>query len=228
MVTVEGPATRDAIAAFNRNWTRTGADAIPLPHYPAGASPKAKVILNDPESDVFDLTKTFLDEIGNAKKSVKVMMPYLSDEPFIEALSKARARGVEVNVMLPRLNDEKVYVDLNNHFAESLLDNGINVRWYEGKVTPDLPKEHFSHTKLMVIDDQKSIFGSANADTRAFKANHELSVLIDDENFAKDVHKRLWSPDWEASPEASLAALDDVGIGEKLKRKAWGAIAPLI
>lgn len=228
MMTVEGPATRDAISAFNRNWTRTGADAIPLPHYPAGVAPKAKVVLNDPQDDFMQLTETFLSEIGNAKKSVKVMMPYLSDEPFIDALSQARARGVQVDVMLPRLNDEKVYVDLNNHFAEDLLENGINVRWYEGKKTPDLPQEHFSHTKLIVIDDQKSIIGSANADTRAFEANHELSVIVDDAAFAKDVNKRLWEPDWNASPKASLAALDDVGVGEKLKREAWGVIAPLI
>lgn len=227
MIGLQGPSAADATAAFNKNWTRAGGEAVPVPRY-AQPDPRVRVLANDPEAGTFALTEGVMNELKGAKKSIKVQMPYLSDDDFVNHLIEARQRGVKVDVILPRLNDEKVYLSLNDNTAIKLMKNDINVRWYSGKKTPDLPREHFSHTKFMMFDDRKIVVGSANADARTFKGNHELSVVVQDRKVVGEAKNRLWNRDWAAARPANLDELTDVSLGKKAMRQAWKLLTPFI
>ena len=240
MIQMEGKPAQDATAAFNNNWVRAGGTPVPLATgsafkdaatHPASAkvgSGATRVVYNDPEAGTYELTSTVMDMLDGAKHHIRVMMPYLSDSDFIASLEKAASRGVKVDVILPRLNDEKVYADLNEDVAQGLLEHGVRVRWYSGKPSADLPAEHFSHTKAIMVDSNTLFVGSANADHRALAGNHELSVVVHDPATNQDARRRLWGPDWAASKPADLAALQDASLSTRAKRWFWSAISSLI
>ncbi len=227
MIRVDGPSTREAVAAFNRNWTRAGGEALPLPTFNL-ADPRVKVVFNDPQAKEFGLTEAVFGELRQAKNQIRIMVPYLSDRKLMDELIAARQRGVRVEALLPKMNDEKVYGDLNNAIAQELLENGVKVKWYTGKDVPGLAKEHFSHTKAMILDQDTLIMGSANADSRSFNGNHELNVIIKDPHVVQDAKQRLWLADWTASKPANLEELQNASLSDKVKRGAWKLLSPLL
>jgi cardiolipin synthase len=88
---------------------------------------------------------------------------------LLEALIRARRRGVEVKVLLDYSLEETLQ-EWNEAAARRLSAAGIPVRF-------DHPK-HVTHTKLVVVDGAVSILGSANWSWSAFNHNWESSVLI--------------------------------------------------
>ncbi len=234
MIQMEGKPAQDATAAFNNNWVRAGGTPVPVASGSAfkdaatHASGAPRVVYNDPEAGTYELTSTVMGMLDGAKHHIRVMMPYLSDSDFISALEKAASRGVKVDVILPKLNDEKVYADLNEDVAQGLLEHGVRVRWYSGKASADLPAEHFSHTKAIMVDSNTLFVGSANADHRAMAGNHELSVVVGNPATNRDARQRLWGPDWAASRPADLAALENASLSTRAKRWFWSAISSFI
>lgn len=47
------------------------------------------------------------------------------------------------------------------------------------------------HQKVMLVDHDLSVVGTANLDNRSFRLNFELSILVPDTNFAAQVEEML-------------------------------------
>ena len=47
------------------------------------------------------------------------------------------------------------------------------------------------HTKALLVDDELSVFGSANFDSRSFRLNFEVSVLFRDAGIAAELAQLL-------------------------------------
>ena len=82
----------------------------------------------------------------------------------------------------------------------------------------------FDHSKLMVIDEEWSLVGSANWDTRSFRLNFELNVELHDPAFATRI---AGSSDiflgWRRPPSASVnfvAAHDGFTLRD-VRRHQW-------
>ena len=122
-----------------------------------------------------------MQAIACARASIHVMTPYfLSDERLNTALALAAMRGVDVHVVMPKAS---------NHFAVdwaaranigSLLKDGVNI-W--------LGPPPFRHTKIMVVDGEWSLIGSANWDMRSFRLNFELCLEVYDGAIAQELRR---------------------------------------
>jgi len=104
-----------------------------------------------------------------------------------DAISRARARGVEVYVILneeaPRRNISKI----NQVSGNRLRELGCQVK--------NLKHRALLHTKMWVIDGKYSLVGSHNISTRSLTANEEVSVKIISKDVArlmKSYFDRLW------------------------------------
>ena len=76
--------------------------------------------------------------------------------------------------MLPERSDSRL-VDLAAHsYLDDMLRAGVKVEFYMAG---------FLHSKLMIIDDSLTIFGSANLDFRSFEHNFEVSGFLYDAPF---------------------------------------------
>ena len=49
----------------------------------------------------------------------------------------------------------------------------------------------FMHQKVVLVDDEASAIGTANFDNRSFRLNFEITMVIHDRDFAKQVEKML-------------------------------------
>jgi phosphatidylserine/phosphatidylglycerophosphate/cardiolipin synthase-like enzyme len=91
-------------------------------------------------------------------------------------LAKARARGVDVTVILE--GDDSVGRD-NRAAAGYLSRKGVRVVFPRGRRT--------THAKAVVIDDRYVMIGSHNLSHAALTRNRELSVLLDAPELAAQV-----------------------------------------
>jgi cardiolipin synthase A/B len=93
----------------------------------------------------------------------------------MSALQLAATRGVEVNIVIPEVNDH-IPMDwaMYGHVGP-LLQMGCKV------FRTPLP---FDHSKLMVVDDSWCLFGSPNWDTRSMRLNFEMAIEAYDTELA--------------------------------------------
>jgi cardiolipin synthase len=110
--------------------------------------------------------------IHAARRRVCLTTPYfIPDEAFLECLQMAVSRGVEVILLMSHRSDSHIVSWAQQSYYEELLANGISIHLYE---------PGFLHSKLMTIDDDVSVIGSANFDIRSFWLNNEINLLIYD------------------------------------------------
>lgn len=131
-----------------------------------------------------------LEAVKRAKNRIYLQNPYFSDARIVNELIKARARGVDVRVILPSSNNVGI-MDKNNLIkTNTLIKNGIRVYMYSG----------MTHIKAGIFDGWASV-GSANFDRYSLYINQEMNLGISDPAFVKELEERLFQKDFAASME---------------------------
>ncbi|MDQ3467943.1 MAG: phospholipase D-like domain-containing protein [Chloroflexota bacterium] len=95
-------------------------------------------------------------------------MYLLSDEETIDALERARLRGVVVRVLLEE--DPFGGAGTQDEVFARLHAAGIMVRWNN-------PTFRFSHIKAMIVDDRALLIMNQNLTNSSFTGNREFGVL---------------------------------------------------
>jgi cardiolipin synthase len=216
LVGIEGPAAREVAREFGLNWTRTTGQTLDIPaaspieklraHPPGTAA--VGIAVTDPVSRRYEMRQTNLRLINEAKHHIRVEMPYCSDDDMMNALKAAAQRGVNVEFIMPGVNDTGTFGTMNPTEAVSLVKAGVKVRFYDGGTVDGQAIERFSHLKMMIVDDAVAQVGSGNWDHRTFHNNHELNAYVADPAFVGTLKQSLWDKDWTESRPATLESLD--------------------
>ncbi|WP_424245257.1 phosphatidylserine/phosphatidylglycerophosphate/cardiolipin synthase-like enzyme [Elusimicrobium posterum] len=130
--------------------------------------------------------------IKRAQNRIYLENPYFSDPKIINELIKARARGVDVRVILPSHNNVGIMYKNNLVKTNILLKNGIRVYMFKG----------MTHIKAGLFDDWASV-GSANFDRYSLHINQEMNLGINDPTFIKELEEKLFTKDFENSNEVT-------------------------
>lgn len=157
-------------------------------------------------------------QIAAAHRSIAMIMFHLSERSMIDALLAARARGVDVRLILDAKN---LRSKSSQKIVAELRDHGV-------VVTPSSPNFSITHAKAMVIDDERVVVMSLNL-TNIYTKTRDYGVVTTDKDvvaefervFAADVQnaaartkvtppltcsKLLWSP---VNAEPKLVGLVD-------------------
>jgi len=178
---IEGPVVQHLFAAFAADWIfATGEhlddDAWAADSRVAG-SVAARGIPDGPDEDFENIRWTLEAALGAARSAVRVVTPYfLPETPLIAALRLAAIRGVAVDIVLPEVNNLRFVQWAQTAQLWQILEVGCRV-W--------LSPPPFDHSKLMVIDDDWSLFGSSNWDPRSLRLNFEFDIEGYDRNLAR-------------------------------------------
>lgn len=178
---VEGPVVAQLVDAFADDWAFVMKQEIAGDAWfgrldPVGPA-KARVITSGPDQDLEKIEFCIMQAIACARTSLYVMTPYfLPDERLLTALSLAAMRGVVVHVVIPRRSNHRFVDWASRQNVGSLLKDGVNL-W--------LGPPPFRHSKIMVVDGEWSLIGSANWDMRSFRLNFELCMEIYDRQIAQ-------------------------------------------
>ena len=132
------------------------------------------------------------DHIADATHEIVVSMflfktsPHFSNRPnmILEDLVTAQKRGVNVRVLLEKTDRRGGSLNRDNLATSNRLrQHGVEVLFDSLDTT--------THTKAIVIDRRFVFIGSHNFTHSGLSRNHELSVLIDDPDLARDVIEYL-------------------------------------
>ena len=136
----------------------------------------ARGIPAGPDDHLETIRWTILAALTAARRSVRIASPYfLPDQSLIHVLGLAALRGVEVDILVPEVNNLRFVKWASTAQLWQVLVPGCRV-W----LTPP----PFDHSKVMVVDEAWSLVGSANWDARSLRLNFEFNVECYDETLA--------------------------------------------
>jgi len=107
--------------------------------------------------------------IDSAKESIDIEIYVFSSRDVLEALMRAKSRGVRVRVILER----NVAGDDNDGMFRELAGKGFSVRYASSAYK-------LTHSKFIIIDGAVVLVGSHNLSNSALYKNREASVIIRD------------------------------------------------
>ena len=199
MVEVHGPVVGSLETDFTREWAHAGpfgdfaylASVLRSPKSPARLPDSAEyypVRLLPTRTAWKPFASAVLSSLYRAQKYVYVENPYLFDKRVIIALVKARERGVDVRVVLPRVNDFKAGGRGNIVVANYLLEHGIRVYFYPG----------MTHVKALLVDGWACL-GSANLNHLSMRVNQEQNLATSNPGFTSQVKADLFEADFSRS-----------------------------
>lgn len=211
---VAGPAAQCVQIAFTADWHwATEGECLEKLNWeprPAtsGASKDIACLPSGPTGDLETCTLFFLHAINSARSRLWIATPYfVPDEQFISAIQLAALRGVDVRIIIPAKADSKLVQLSSWDYLEPLQKSGIKVyRYMKG----------FMHQKVMLIDDDYCTVGTANFDNRSFRLNFEITLAVEDREFAQKVARML---------EDDLAHAEEAQAGELDKKSFWFRLA---
>ena len=131
-----------------------------------------------------------VDAINGAKSQVLVQAYGFSNKAILAALTGAKARGVEVKVILDKSNDRGKYSG-----ATYMANAGVPV-WIDYSVS-------IAHNKVMVIDQASVITGSYNFTEAAQNSNAENVLYLQNVPSLAQLYIQDWN--WRQSKSRSYA-----------------------
>ena len=142
----------------------------------------------------------------------------MPDEAVLKALKLAALRGVDVRIVIPFVNDNRMVHLAAFSYIEEIAAAGIRLYWYQ---------DGFMHQKVMLIDDHAAMVGTANLDNRSLRLNFEITVLVVDSGFALQVADML-NRDLAASRLIDPAECRDRGFLFRAAVRTTRLLAPVL
>lgn len=168
---LSGTLAQQASALFAHDWAFAGDEPRPAafasrqPGLPDGA----QLIASGPDQQDDTIYALLISACYRAEQRILIATPYfVPDDGLLIALTLAARRGVVVELLLPAHSNHRL-ADLARHRAlRALVEAGATVR--------QVP--HMLHAKLIIVDADWALAGSANVDSRSLFLNYELMVAF--------------------------------------------------
>lgn len=168
-----------------------------------------------PTDQWFILQQVMTKALLTAKRSIHIVTPYLlPPEPLNRALIGAALAGVEVKILIPDIADVRFVTPAMLSYTEEMVKSGIKIMRYT---------KGFNHSKIMVIDQEICIVGSANLDARSLEHNFEITGIIYNSDLASSLVADI-ERDMKTAHKEPLNRWSQLSIF----RKMWCSVCRLI
>jgi cardiolipin synthase A/B len=169
-----GPVARQMQSVFATNWLQTTSRLLTgegyFPPIEAGEGAIAQSFKSGPNENPENARVSYLLAIASARQSIRIMHAYfVPDDLALDMLLRARERGVEIDVIIPEINDSRFGRAASRSRWGKLLEAGVRFHRYQPAMY---------HCKVMIVDDFFVTIGSVNFDNRSFGINDEVSVNV--------------------------------------------------
>lgn len=224
MVRFEGPVAVQTQYLFVEDWmAHTDEDIL---HYLREFSPgdvgegivtqaigTGPTIRNSAMPEVFEVL------IHAAREQLLITTPYyVPSDAMHDALCLTARRGVRTVLNLPARNDSWIVAAASRSYYRELIEAGVRIYEY-----PD----GLLHSKILTLDGEVALIGSANLDRRSFELNYENNVLLQD----CELTSRLVARQESYIAASRLIGPDDIA-GWSRTRRLWnnaiGMMGPVL
>jgi len=193
-VRIEGPLLRPLQEAAERLWNRVAlirgerrwridgrADVDVAPK----GSQRAVLVVRDNFRHRDDIERAYLKAIESAREEIVLANAYFFPGiRFRRALLRAAGRGVRVVLLLQGRVEYALLHYASRALYGTLLEAGVEIYEYH---------RGFLHAKVAVVDGHWATVGSSNIDPFSLTLAREANVVVDDRDFAAELHGSLHS-----------------------------------
>lgn len=218
---LRGPIVSELDAAFRRDWYFAAQEQLVPVAVDTSAHGDAicRLILDGPDENLDRLEMVIRGVIGAAGKRIDIVTPYfLPTREMIGALQAAATRGIRVRIVLPGKNNLPFVHWATRNLLWELLQWNIEVVYQPPP---------FCHTKLLLVDDEYVLIGSANIDPRSLRLNFELGVEIFERKLVAQLDEHLDEVCAGARP-VTLAEVDGRPLWQRLRDAAFWLLSPYL
>ncbi len=216
---LQGPVVADLQKMFIDTWAKQkGPPLAPKNYFPPlrHVGPQVvRAIGSSPEEPHSPIYTTLLSAIASAETSVRITNAYFVPDPqFLDALTSAAQRGVEVTLILPGQTDSWLVFHAGRRHYARLLRAGVKIHERRGVIL---------HSKSALIDGVWATVGSTNLDWRSFLHNHELNAVVLGADFGRQL-QALFDKDLAESQPITLDTWRQRAIDLRIKElfaQAW-------
>ncbi|RSD29368.1 cardiolipin synthase [Mesobacillus subterraneus] len=167
-----------------------------------------QVVASGPDTQQGIMSDFYYTMMSCATKSIWIATPYfVPDEAIRTALRVAAAKGIEVRIMVPEINDSYLTQYASRSYFSELLRNGAEIYSY---------KKGFLHQKVIIVDGNIASIGTANMDMRSFHLNFEVNVFLFGTSSIRDLVAH-YEEDMEDSEKISPVQYYKRGFWERSK-----------
>lgn len=185
-----GPAVADLFDVAAEDWRFTTQEVltgepwrIEPPQRQRGDPILMRVVASGPDRSVETSHKMLMGVFSVARQSIRIMSPYfLPDRELISALVTAARRGVEVDIVVPAVNNLVLVDRAMTAQFDQILKNYCRIWRSTGS---------FSHSKLLTVDGTWAYVGSSNLDPRSLRLNFEVDLEVLNEGFAAEIDEHI-------------------------------------
>ena len=188
-VAITGPAAQVAQAAFVSDWLWAGGDEDAVRYRPISdeeteaCEVPVQLLPTGPADTLPACSLAFMHLIASARERLWITTPYfVPDLDVLNTLKLAALRGVDVRVLIPDRPDHTIVWIAGFAYAAEIQEAGVKLYRY---------RAGFMHQKVMLIDDEVGVVGTANFDNRSLHLNFENTVIVFDQTFAAQLAEML-------------------------------------
>ncbi len=204
MFQVTGPMARSLQSAFVDHWASSsgemliGEDIFPNT-FPENSDNSITFmhLVSSPADDSQPLPQFLMLSMQAAKQKLYITTPYfIGNRNLMTILSEKAKSGVDVRLILPgkEIDNKMSRWGAQNSYHD-LLKSGVKI--YEYQPT-------FIHSKFIVVDDELSLIGSPNLNSRSQRLDEENIMAIFDKELAGDL-MNIFNEDMKSSQEITLS-----------------------
>ena len=222
MVRLQGPVVAQLQAVFLvDHYLETGTalnESELLPEWTTAGETPAHLVPSGPGYQRENGQELIVALLYEARERVVITTPYfIPDDPFLQAIRSATARGVAVHLVVSKHANQPFSQLAQRAYYEDLLEAGVEIHLY---------RPHFLHAKHISIDDDMAFIGSTNMDIRSFALNAEINVLVYDSTVVRALQKvqeryfaasdRLTAGEWSRRPLRTKIAQNTARLADSL------------
>lgn len=176
--TLQGPAVRHWLNVFAGDWAFAAKETLSREQLRLGEIPLTEksdtaivqVVPSGPDVPSDALHDALVSMIYSAENRFWTITPYfVPDDALCQALLLAVRRGVDVRIILPRRSNHPLPDIVRGIALRQIQEAGGLVMFYPPKML---------HSKVVLVDEQAAVLGSANMDIRSLLLNYETAMFV--------------------------------------------------
>jgi cardiolipin synthase A/B len=152
--------------------------------------------------------------LDDARETLDVVNPYVTDKGMIRRLENAARRGVRVRLFVPANANNWACAAAQRSHHGALLDAGVRILEYPTML----------HAKAFVRDGEEVLAGTCNLEAWSLRRFFEIDVLVRSASFAAQFEERFSAPaELVSTPGRALETTR-----ERIRGRVFATISPLL
>jgi cardiolipin synthase len=224
MVRFEGPVAIQSQYLFIQDWmAHSDEDLVAMIRELPERGPREGIVTQPigtgPTIRTSAMPEIFEVVMHAARDELLITTPYyVPSEAMHDALCLTARRGVRTVLMVPAKNDSWVVAAASRSYYRDLVDAGVSIFEF-----PD----GLLHAKIMTLDGEVALIGSANLDRRSFDLNYENNILLQDADLTGQLAARQRSY-LAASRQVTWEEIEGWSAMRRLWNNAVAMIGPIL